>query len=664
MNINKKYRYRSDVDGLRAVAVLGVLFFHAGLGCPGGFVGVDVFFVISGFLITSLILRDLREGVFSFFDFWARRIRRILPALTVLLAVVVVVGYFGMFPHDYELLGKQIISVVCCVSNVKFWRESGYFESASNEKPLLHTWSLSVEEQFYFIIPLALFFVFRLKRENLALPLIVFTCIVSFAASVYYSNHDPSANFFLLPTRAWELGIGSLLAYARPISSSKLREVVALIGLALIIGCYFLLSEDVSFPGVSALPSVCGAALFIWSGIGQTKLSSAGRLLALKPIVGIGLISYSLYLWHWPVFAYQEYLGYSKEFQSIQLILAGGSFIPAWLSWKFVETPFRTRQICSSRKAIVAFGGGVAAALTVFGVTSIWSEGSLGRFSKIEMLKVRKSLESKVKSDFDDLKIKKSGITTKFLGLEGEVDFVVWGDSHARSLGNTFSVKAKELGSSGVLFAQNGGLPLLEVNFAGEQLGVVNREITDKILELNPRVVFFVCRWAKVKTNRLTSDVIGAREAEGYQGQSLEYFDISLGDTVEKFSKNGIIVYLLGDVPLSKKHVPAVWFSDQLNLPLRKKIPTSTLAITLEDYTEKQGEVNLILDKIASDRENVFSLPLKRAVFPQGQVFVPFNERATFYYDRSHLNDFGADIVLGDFIKRYLKKTGNGKGVE
>lgn len=164
--------YRHDIDGLRAIAVLGVLFFHTGLGCHGGFVGVDVFFVISGFLITSLILRDLRLGSFSFAEFWARRIRRIVPALAVVVIAVVVDGYFGMFDDFYEALGKQVIALVFCSSNIKFWSESGYFDSASDEKPLLHTWSLSVEEQFYLIMPICLVLIFHFGRGYLAFPFI------------------------------------------------------------------------------------------------------------------------------------------------------------------------------------------------------------------------------------------------------------------------------------------------------------------------------------------------------------------------------------------------------------------------------------------------------------------------------------------------------------
>ena len=235
-----KITYRSDIDGLRAVAVLGVLFFHSGLGVSGGFVGVDIFFVISGFLITSLIAKDLRLGRFSFIQFWERRIRRIVPALFVMIFTVMLVGWFGMFPEIYQKLAVQIIATIFCVSNVKFWREDGYFDLSSDEKPLLHTWSLSVEEQFYFFIPIIFFLIFKYKKQNWMIVLITIICLVSFVISIYASYKHPSANFYLIPTRAWELGIGSLLAFVKPIENRIIKELLALVGFFFVTNSEFL----------------------------------------------------------------------------------------------------------------------------------------------------------------------------------------------------------------------------------------------------------------------------------------------------------------------------------------------------------------------------------------------------------------------------------------
>ncbi|MBP7951455.1 MAG: acyltransferase [Verrucomicrobiales bacterium] len=372
-------RYRPDIDGLRAIAVLGVLFFHAGLGFPGGYVGVDVFFVISGFLITSLLLKDLDRGTFSMLHFWERRIRRILPALAVVVTVILAAGWFLLLPRDYEELGKQVISMVACASNVKFWLESGYFDVAAEQKPLLHTWSLAVEEQFYLVIPLVLALLFRIRKIGWILPLLVGGILGSFALSVYGSYRHPPTAFFLLPFRAWELGMGSLLVFLPPCASGRLAHAAAWLGLAGIVATYFLYPPGIRFPGISALPPVVGAALLIWAGSNRDTRTPGHRdivfrLLASRPLVWIGLLSYSLYLWHWPLFAFQKYLGLPAKTWWIQLGLVLASFPLAWLSLRFVETPFRSRRLVKSRRSVFELGGGVLASLVLVSVI-LWRTG-------------------------------------------------------------------------------------------------------------------------------------------------------------------------------------------------------------------------------------------------------------------------------------------------
>jgi peptidoglycan/LPS O-acetylase OafA/YrhL len=204
-------QYRRDIDGLRALSVLAVILFHADLGCSGGFVGVDVFYVISGFLITGLILKDLDRGRFILREFWARRVRRILPALGVMVASCLILGWFALFPDDYKALGQCVIFQALLLSNVYFYLNTGYFALNSELMPLLHTWSLAVEEQFYLLFP---FFLLSMRHfsSTVRVSIIGVVCVVSFGLSVYGSHAFPSANFYLLPTRAWELGIGAILA--------------------------------------------------------------------------------------------------------------------------------------------------------------------------------------------------------------------------------------------------------------------------------------------------------------------------------------------------------------------------------------------------------------------------------------------------------------------
>src|SRR5437588_3933319 len=232
----RSHKYRPDIDGLRALAILPVILFHAGLGCTGGLVGVDVFFVISGFLITSLILNEIDGNCFSLVNFWERRIRRIFPALVPVVVAILVAGWFLYLPHDFELLGQSTVAQAVLTSNFFFWRHSGYFDAASDTMPLLHTWSLAVEEQFYLLFPPLLVFLARCKRRSNAL-IILCLCIGSFELSVLGTGFNQSATYYLLPTRAWELLMGALLSAVpgRQLAKPWWNEAISWSGLALIL---------------------------------------------------------------------------------------------------------------------------------------------------------------------------------------------------------------------------------------------------------------------------------------------------------------------------------------------------------------------------------------------------------------------------------------------
>ena len=234
-----------------------------------------------------------------------------------------------MLPADYETLGKQTIALVFFSSNIKFWMESGYFDSLASEKPLLHTWSLSLEEQFYLVIPIVLGLLFKLRRSGWVLPLLGGVCLASFALSIFWVEHQREAAFYLLPARAWELGVGSIMAFCVPVSRAWVRNGMAWLGLLGILCPFFFYSSQTSFPGLAALPPVAGAALLIWSGMAFEKNSSASflsRVRAVQPFVWIGLISYSLYLWHWPIFAFTKYFWNSTPSPLINSLLAAASF--------------------------------------------------------------------------------------------------------------------------------------------------------------------------------------------------------------------------------------------------------------------------------------------------------------------------------------------------
>ncbi len=427
--------YRRDIDGLRAIAVLAVVLFHFGVpGVTGGFVGVDVFFVISGFLITSIIWREREAGRFSFVDFWARRARRILPALIVMMFLSLVVGWFLLAPKDYSELGRSISNQVIFISNLFFMRQDGYFESASDMKPMLHTWSLSVEEQFYILFPLLLVVLSsRLKHWRSALFVLL---LVSFAASVWAVSRQPEKAFFLLPMRAWELLAGSMLAVmpaGTRRTSPMLAQLVSLLGLGLVLIAIVGYDESTAFPGAAALLPVLGVVGLIWANGQHTTL--VGQVLSSRVLVGIGLISYSWYLWHWPVLVFGKYAGVFGLAPWMLAVLCVLSLVLGYGSWRFVEGPFRERRLLPSNRSMLATGLIVLISLGLLGKSLVWTDGFAQRLSPqaLQFAQARTWSPTLMKCLADDKKNKHPefchyGVQT------GPARALVWGDSHATAL--------------------------------------------------------------------------------------------------------------------------------------------------------------------------------------------------------------------------------------
>ena len=331
---------------MRALAVVPVILFHAGYAqFGGGFVGVDVFFVISGYLITSIIAAELQAGRFSLLVFYERRARRILPALFFVLLACLPLAWIWLTPEEMTAFSRSLVAVPLFASNFLFWQQSGYFDTASELKPLLHTWSLAVEEQYYLLFPLLLMAVWKGGRRWVQGTLVV-GALASLALAVWGVGRAPSAAFFLLPTRAWELLLGSctaLLLMQRPPASftPRLAQGGSLAGLAMLLYAIFAFDKYTPFPGLHALVPTVGAALLI---VFASPHNLAGRLLGTRLFVGIGLVSYSAYLWHQPVFAFARYGSpvYPNGLAFIGLIAL--TFVLAGLTWKFIEAPFRQRQ--------------------------------------------------------------------------------------------------------------------------------------------------------------------------------------------------------------------------------------------------------------------------------------------------------------------------------
>lgn len=343
-------KYRAEIDGLRALAVMPVIFFHAGLGViKGGFAGVDVFFVISGYLITSIISEEIQKKRFSILAFYERRARRIAPALLCVCLACLPFAWYLMLPSELSEFGRSLYHVCLSISNIFFWRRSDYFDLSNEIRPLLHTWSLAVEEQFYILFPLILLAT-RKANIRVALILVATLSVMSFLATFVLHPADPVANFYLLPTRFWELGIGAFLALmvgGRPIEAPRYGGLMAAVGLVLIILSYFLVQENKAYPGWQTVPVVIGTALVITFA---SATNWTGRLLSVRPLVFIGLISYSLYLWHQPVLAFARLRLFSNDIPPVlatSLVALIGLLAVA--TYFLVEKPFRDRSKVSAR---------------------------------------------------------------------------------------------------------------------------------------------------------------------------------------------------------------------------------------------------------------------------------------------------------------------------
>lgn len=376
--VSKTNSYRADIDGLRAIAVLAVVLYHYKIGgISGGFTGVDVFFVISGFLITRYIYDGLAAGSFSFLEFYSRRIRRIMPGLLAMLVATLAAGYFLLLPDSLDSAAWQAGAAALGVSNFYFLGTTGYFDRAADLLPFLHTWSLGVEEQFYLVWPFVAFLVAKISGANVRTGLIAtlaVVCLLSFPISVWQSGLDKSAAFYMPYNRAWELALGGLVSFA-PRLRGNLGLSAAVTGTLLIAAAIAFVHDKVPFPGWAALLPCLGAALLVW----PKESNPISKILSMRPFVFIGLISYSLYLWHWPILTLYRHFGLG-DFPGLaeRFVLLGCSLVVAWLSWKFVELPFRI-----GKRSAFSLGwpslAALASVLAAVGVATVATDGGAWR---------------------------------------------------------------------------------------------------------------------------------------------------------------------------------------------------------------------------------------------------------------------------------------------
>lgn len=373
-------QYRSDIDGLRAIAVGSVILFHAGVDwMQGGYLGVDVFFVISGFLIAGIITRQLEAGRFSLAEFYVRRARRILPALNVMLLLCIPVAWWAMLPGSLEGFGQSLVATTLMSNNMLLMLTAGYFDTSVHFKPLVHTWSLGVEEQYYIFVPVLLIVAFRLGARNGIIIAIAAVVALSFFLQATLHDRYPSAAFYLVVSRAWELGLGALAALCGPLLNvnlwrPRLRVLISSGALVGVLGSMSFIKTDAP-PWMLLIP-VLGTCALLSLGAAPNATS---RLLSVRPLVGLGLISYSAYLYHQPAFAFLRVTSLEQPPVWVFLALTGPVLVVAYLSWRFIEQPFRKASSISTFSALCMVGACSAAVLAA-GMSMHLSAGFPQRF--------------------------------------------------------------------------------------------------------------------------------------------------------------------------------------------------------------------------------------------------------------------------------------------
>ena len=681
-------QHRSDIDGLRAIAVGLVILFHYGVpGFSGGFVGVDIFFVISGFLIGGIIDRELDAGRFSFLNFYERRVRRIFPALFAMLFVSAAAASALLYPADFIRFGESAAAAALFWSNIHFLNVAGYWDVAASSKPLLHTWSLAVEEQFYLIFPLILFAMRRWRRER-RLVAVAVMLIASFAASVWAVQAMPTAAFYLAPYRFWEflMGVGVMYLSSRPSAAQQRAEpgpthpfaqiskwvpdrfaplasgMTAFVGLAMIITSAVTLSRGAAFPGVAAILPCLGTALLIHAGAAQQNV--VARLLSQKPVVFIGLISYSLYLWHWPVYVFAQVWLFRAPTAWESMGLAALTFALSVLSWRTVEQPFRREQAVP-RKPLFAAAAAAMLAVCLFSGAAGETNGLPQRFPpQVAQIVSQETATNRARArcfGIDPGKVSAERLCSLGVARAEKASFVLWGDSHAEAIMPAVADIAERSGRRGLFAGSPSCAPLQGVDrYDAPQCRAFNDRVLSTILAHKEiTTVILMARWGKNAAGTAYGDEgngfvpIGDDKGRAAKpSDNAAIFARGLYRTVSTLRAAGRHVLLIGPVP------EIGWTVPQVLARLAQEHKDAQVAPPESAFYQREANV-LPLFRTLAGEDGV------SAVFPHyylctdGHCAVRKNG-IPLYRDEHHLSPYGAknlEPLLSRAIEPLLDKV-------
>jgi peptidoglycan/LPS O-acetylase OafA/YrhL len=623
--------YRKEIDGLRALAVLPVILFHAGFApFRGGFVGVDIFFVISGYLITTIIVGEIERGSFSLIKFYERRARRILPALFFMMLCTLPFAWYWMLPNQLAQFSETLIAVPLFYSNILFYLTSGYFETASELKPLLHTWSLAVEEQFYVLFPLFLLFSWRLGKKQIVL-LLLLLALTSMLAAQWGSLTHPSFTFFLLPTRGFELLIGSLISLS--INPQKIKESISqslcqflsISGLLLIVYAIVSFNDKTPYPSLYTLAPTLGASLIL---VFSSSQDVVGKLLGGKIFVGIGLISYSTYLWHQPLLAFARLKGFSELTSTNLLIILGSTVLLGYLSWRFVERPFRDAKIISLKKFTI-LSLVLAIMFVGMGFYGYKNEGLLSRFP----------IEAQLYVQYNDFKnwyvpVRKDQCHLQDINSIKHADIcyenkrpliALWGDSHASALYPGLK-KLQEQYNFGVSQLTAAGCPPLSDIDKQSRLNcdLINTQNLQDLSKANPDILILHSAWQYGNNESIKNKL----------NDLLDRINISLPNTK---------IIIFGPVArwaVSPQHSSFLFWLTNKNVPVPNRLSGTVLT-----------EMEVLLGQLSISR-NVKYISLSKIMCNEDGCISRLGNNINDFMqiDSSHLSKAGSEFIM-DIIK-------------
>lgn len=643
--------YRPEIDGLRAVAVGTVVLFHAQLGLfPGGFVGVDVFFVISGYLITSIIARELDAGTFSLLSFYERRIRRIFPALLVVIAACLAVGAWRLTPRHYNSLAESALAAIGFHSNIYFADKAGYFMPSAETLPLLHTWSLGVEEQFYVVAPLLLMALWRYRAS--VVPVLAVLMTAALATSIWGTLRDSETAFYLPHTRAIELMIGMALGVGLvpAVRSQLARQILSALGLLLVVASASLYTSATPFPGWAALVPCVGSALIIHCAGGAHGSSLVGHLLATAPTVWLGKISYSLYLWHWPLFAFAAY-EWGEISIAARLGLVAASIVLAAVTYRWIEQPARTSRIVLTTPRVFAAGLGSAGVVAALAGIVVATKGLPVRLAPEVAAIEHAAADGGQRRALCGANMR--GKLNKPCPL-GRTDVaptvLVWGDSHAWMLAPTLDAVGNELGIGISLVTRSGCPGLLDSGQNGLGKTKCAKAFQSQIDEaLRPgtiKHVMLVSRWQTAAAGPGLSEQLMAKAGTISDAEALQRVDAleaSFVRTVSHFREMALRVTVVGPVPDLPVHLPsamtkALMRGHQLELPY-----------DFQDFMTRHEAVLRIM-RLAEKEARVDVISPAQILCPAGKCRF-WDSGAPFYRDDDHLSERGSNELKSSFLR-------------